>query len=77
MNPRRFRKSRGLTLAEMADLVGASTGSTVSKHERGLTFPSPEYVEAYRNVSQGKVQYEDWIDLRSGGAASQNLQAAE
>lgn len=77
MNPKRFRKSRGLTLAGMAELVGASSASTVSKHERGRIFPSPEYIEAYRRVSDGKVQYEDWLDLRHAPDADQLQAAAE
>lgn len=64
MNPRNYRKSRGLTLSEMAELIGAANGSTVSKQERGSIFPSPEYIEAWRKASNGKVQYEDWIELR-------------
>lgn len=64
MNPRRFRTSRRLTLEEMAELIGAAHASTVSKQERGLIFPSPEYIERWREASDGKVQYEDWIELR-------------
>lgn len=67
MHPRRFRKSRNWTLAEMAERIGAANGSTVSRQERGIIFPSPEYIEAWRSASDGKVQYEDWIDLRGAG----------
>jgi len=64
MNPRRFRKSRGLTLHEMAELLGAANASTVSKQERGNTFPTPENIERWREISGGKVQYEDFVELR-------------
>lgn len=81
MNPRRFRTSRGLTLAEMAeqlaDHVGVANPSTVSKQERGRIFPTPEYIEAWRKVSDGKVQYEDWIDLRAAVGRAPELLAVQ
>lgn len=69
MNPRRFRKSRGLTLSEMAELLGAANASTVFKQERGQTFPSPEYIQRWQQISQGKVQYEDFVELRESSRA--------
>lgn len=78
MGPRRFRKSRNLTLAAMADLLrehvsdgkGGPNASTVSKHERGSIFPSPDYIEAWRRASEGEVQYEDFVDLRDASASA-------
>lgn len=65
MNPRAYRKLRKLTLKQMADLVGAAHESVVSKHERGALFPSPRFVQAYQEVSEGAVRYEDWVDVRN------------
>lgn len=70
MNPRRYRKSRNQTLADVAQVVGAANVSTVSKHERGIIFPSPEYIERYRAWSGGKVQYEDYEEIRRARAAA-------
>ena len=65
MNPRRYRLSRKQTLAEVAKAIGAANASTVNKHEQGIRFPSPDYIEAYRQWSGGKVQYEDFEELRT------------
>ncbi len=64
MNPRRYRLSRKQTLAEVAKAVGAANPGTVHKHEQGIRFPSPDYIERYRQWSGGKVQYEDFEELR-------------
>lgn len=65
MNPRRYRQSRKQTLAEVAKAVGAANAATVHKHEQGIRFPSPEYIERYRQWSGGKVQYEDFEEMRA------------
>lgn len=75
MNPRRFRKLKKLTLAQMAELVGASNQSVVSKHERGILLPSPKFVTAYQRVSDGAVRYEDWVEVHNAARASVSLAA--
>lgn len=72
MNPRRYRLSRKQTLAEVATAVGAANAATVHKHERGIRFPSPDYIEAYRKWSDGKIQYEDFEELRAARLASES-----
>jgi len=42
----------------------ASNGGVVAKHERGERFPDPDTVEAYREITDGAVRYEDWTALR-------------
>lgn len=64
MNPRSFRIWKGWTLKEMALRIGAANPGTVSKHELGQSFPSPDYVEKYRDVSDGMIQPQDWLDVR-------------
>ena len=76
MNPRRYRKSRNQTLADVAQAVGAANRSTVSKHERGMIFPSPEYIERYRVWSGGKVQFEDFEEIRRARAEAAGKQSS-
>lgn len=63
MHPRSYRKQAKLTLSDMAELVGASNASVVSKHERAIMFPSPERIERYRKASAGAVTHEDFYVL--------------
>jgi transcriptional regulator with XRE-family HTH domain len=45
-----FRKKSGLSQRELAELLGASSGSKVSRYERGTRLPSFETVLAYEIV---------------------------
>lgn len=62
MQLRDYRRAKGLTLHDMADLVGWGF-NMVSRHERGLSKPSPEQVEKYRKATGGEVQHSDWVAL--------------
>ncbi|WP_226018451.1 helix-turn-helix transcriptional regulator [Novosphingobium sp. FKTRR1] len=73
MDPRRYRKSRNMRLQEVADLIGVRSKSTVSKHERGHIFPSPELIDAYRRYSGGKIQFEDFEELRRRAGAEATI----
>lgn len=53
-----------MRLQEVADHIGVRSKSTVSKHERGRVFPSPDLIEAYRKYSGGKIQFEDFEAIR-------------
>lgn len=64
MHPRQFRKSKGLTLEQLAEKVGAANASVVSRHELGTTFPTPEMIERYRKFSRGKVRFDDFDAIR-------------
>lgn len=64
MHPKSYRKEKGLTLRDLAELIGASNASVVSKHERGMMFPSPETIERYRKATGGAVTYADWLSIR-------------
>lgn len=63
MNPRSFRKWKGLTVHQMAEQVGCANGGVVSKYERAQHYPAPEVQERYRIFSDGLVQPSDWHDL--------------
>ena len=47
MDLRNARLAKGWTLEKVADLIGARTAMTVSRHERGIDYPRPIYVERY------------------------------
>lgn len=62
MQLRDYRKAKGLTLHDMADLVGWGF-NMVSRHERGISAPTVEQVEKYRKATGGEVEHRDWVDL--------------
>ena len=66
-----FRTLANWTLEEAANRLkdGAEdfarvNASLVSKHERGLRFPSPELIERYSQITHGAVTFDDWHALR-------------
>jgi transcriptional regulator with XRE-family HTH domain len=70
MQLRAYRKAKGLTLADIAELMGfidKNTGlprpATVHRHEQGLRTPDLPTIERYRKVTGGDVTYDDWAKL--------------
>lgn len=62
MQLREYRTEKGLTLMDVADLVGWGFNK-VSRHERGAVTPSIEEIEKYRKLTGGAVRHEDWLEL--------------
>lgn len=64
MDLRTYRKLASLTLAQMADKMGLPHESTVARHERGVRFPDPETIKKYSDITDGSVNYQDWVNVR-------------
>ena len=43
--------------------------TAIGKHERGIRFPPPDTVEAYAEITDGAVTYNDWLRVREAGVA--------
>ncbi|QUT04026.1 helix-turn-helix transcriptional regulator [Sphingobium phenoxybenzoativorans] len=63
MQLRAYRKLTGLTLDQVAEIVGVANASVVSRHERGVQRPETETVEKYRDLTDGAVTERDWHEL--------------
>lgn len=87
MDLREYRRWKQITLRGMsAQIAGelhrtgisrrAPNAGHISKYERGTHFPPPFIVQAIRALTGGKVQYDDWVQLRErtrGGLCDQPL----
>lgn len=68
-----YRALKGWSLEDAAEALrrsgderfAAISNSLVSKHERGIHFPSPELIQRYSEITDNAVTYQDWITLRS------------
>lgn len=68
-----FRALKGWTLAQAAAAMRVPGDESlekinepvISRHERGLTFPSPEHIARYEVITEGAVTYQDWLALRA------------
>ena len=60
MQLKEYRRSTGLTLEDIATLVGLAPRS-VNRHERGERLPNTVQIERYRKATGGAVQHEDWV----------------
>lgn len=68
----RFRELRGWTLERAADEVKANgdrrfarvTASLVARHESGRHMPRPALVLRYREITEGAVTYDDWLNAK-------------
>lgn len=58
MDLRKARRKRGLTLDQVADLIGIKLMS-VSRHERGASYPRPSVLEKYLVLYHGDVTEAD------------------
>lgn len=73
----RFRELAGWTCDEAAEKIRESgderfarvNASMVSKHERGVTFPSPELIDRYMQITDGAVTFSDWLAVRQAQRA--------
>jgi transcriptional regulator with XRE-family HTH domain len=71
MQMRNYRIAKGLTLADVAELMGFISPNngrplfgTVHRHESGARMPDIETVERYRKMTGGAVTIDDWLKLR-------------
>lgn len=70
-----YRSLKGWSLDQAAEALRRGgderfaliTSSLVSKHERGIHFPSPELIERYAQITDSAVTYQDWAALRKQG----------
>lgn len=67
-----YRTQRGLTLADMAELMGfvdrksgKPHATTVFRHETGKQTPDFDTIEKYRKATGGEVTVTDWQALRA------------
>ena len=64
-----YLAERGITLSEMALLIGATqpdgspNPSKVYRHAHGIHKPSFETIERYRIATNDSVRAEDWVQL--------------
>lgn len=73
----RFRELAGWTCEQAAEKIRESgeerfarvNASMVSKHERGVTFPSPDLIERYMQITDGAVTFNDWWAVRQSARA--------
>jgi transcriptional regulator with XRE-family HTH domain len=59
MDPKSYRVSKNLTLAQMAEKLGIGAPA-ISMLERGTRKPSGLTAEKYRILSKGKVRLQDF-----------------
>lgn len=64
MQLRDYRKLKGITQQDVADLMGFSRASTVHRHEIGANRPSIDVIDRYRQITDGAVNFEDWQKLQ-------------
>lgn len=59
-----LRKSKNLTMEQLADSVGASGKSTVSTWEKGITLPRPEFLQQLAKIFDVSIDYLRFGSLR-------------
>lgn len=69
MRLREYRKLKSWTQEQLALLVVensglAANGSVVARHETGERFPDKDTIEAYRQITDGAVMYDDHVAVR-------------
>lgn len=73
----RFRELANWTCEQAAEKIRESgderfarvNASMVSKHERGITFPNPDLIERYQQITDGAVTFSDWWAVRQAQRA--------
>lgn len=65
-----WRALAGLTFAQVAEGIGASSPGTVEKHEKGFTTPEPDVQARYEDFTKGAVTPTDWIEQHRERKAS-------
>ncbi len=73
MQFRAFRDLKGWTLDAAVEAMRVPDDADlekinapmISRHERGLFFPSPEHIARYEAITDGAVTYADWASLRA------------
>lgn len=58
-----YRSDKGLTLDDVAEMMGFKSASTVHRHETGVRIPRLDQVERYRKATGGAVTADDWVSL--------------
>lgn len=79
-----FRALKGWTLAQAAHAMRVAGDEAlekinepvISRHERGITFPSPEHISRYEAITEGAVTFADWWALRASLKASSSKATA-
>lgn len=59
MKLQEYRKKKGLTLKQMANLIGVKSAASVFNYENGQV-PRKKIIDAIKNVTNGRVKGKDF-----------------
>ncbi|WP_130732409.1 helix-turn-helix transcriptional regulator [Komagataeibacter xylinus] len=74
-----YKKHHGLTYQGLAEMLGISNSSgarTVQRYAEGSRFPAPDMLATIRNITNGAVTPNDFVEQHTKGRTFTNEVAA-